>query len=177
MICYSSPEPLYFIFSSGVPALLYYSHIPTAIIALLIGFFVFWKGKQFLINRLLLAISVCFSFWVVSNLILWTNIHSDLMLFVWSFLRISFSLISILSIYFIYVFLEKKDVSLLLKIIFLILTVPIIILSPTYVNLGGFNITSCDAFMFEGFLFQFSRIFFWSIGNDLDICSASSQIS
>lgn len=160
MICYSFPKPLYFMFSSDVPALLYYSHIPTAIVALLIGFFVFRKGKQFLINRLLFAISICFSFWVVSNLILWTNIHSSFMLFVWSFLRISFSLISILSVYFIYVFLEKKDVSILLKSIFLILTVPIIILSPTQVNLGGFNITSCDAFAFEGPLFQFSRVFF-----------------
>ena len=160
MICYSFSNPLYFIFSSDVPALLYYSHISTAIVAILIGSFVFWKGKQFLINRLLFAISACFSLWVISNLILWTNIHSDLMLFVWSFLRIYFSLISILSIYFIYVFLEKKDVSILLKSIFLMLIVPIIILSPTYANLKGFDITNCDAFMFEGSLFQFSRVFF-----------------
>jgi signal transduction histidine kinase len=111
-------------------------------------------------NQLLFAISACFSLWVILNLILWTNIHSDIMLFAWSFLRVLSSLISILSIYFIYVFLEKKDVSLLLKSIFLILAVPIIILSPTYVNLSGFNISSCDAFMFEGSLFQFSRIFF-----------------
>lgn len=163
MICYSFTKPLYFIFSSDVPALLYYSHIPTAIVALLIGFFVFWKGKQFLINRLLFAIAGCFSLWVISNLILWTNIHSDFMLFAWSFLRVLSTLISILSIYFIYVFLEKKDVSLLLKSIFLILTVPIIILSPTHLNLSGFDITSCDAFAFEGSLFQFSRIFFGAL--------------
>ncbi|MDP1845291.1 MAG: ATP-binding protein [Candidatus Moranbacteria bacterium] len=160
MICYLFSKPLYFIFSSDVPSLLYYSHIPTAIVAILIGIFVFWKGKQLLINRLLFAISACFSLWVILNLILWTNIHSDLMLFVWSFLRVLSSLISILSIYFIYVFLGGKDVSFRLKIIFLILTVPIIILSSTYINLRGFNIASCDAFMFEGPLFQFSRVFF-----------------
>ncbi len=160
MICYSFSNPLYFIFSSDVPALLYYSHIPTVIVAMLIGFFVFWKGKQILINRLLFAISACFSLWVISNLILWTNIHSDLMLFAWSFLRVLSSLISILSIYFIYVFLEKKDVPLLLKSVFLILVTPVIILSPTHINLRGFNITGCDAYMFEGLLFQFSRIFF-----------------
>ena len=163
MICYSFSKPLYFLFSSDVPALLYYSHIPTAIVALLIGFFVFWKGRQLLINQLLFAISVCFSLWVISNLILWTNIYSDFMLLTWSFLRILSSLISILSIYFIYVFLEKKDVSFLLKSIFLILAVPIIILSPTYVNLGGFDITGCDAFAFEGPLFQFSRVFFGAL--------------
>ena len=160
MICYSFSNPLYFIFSSDVPALLYYSHVPTAVVAIVIGFFVFLSGRRYLINQLLFAISACFSLWVVSNLILWTNIHSDFMLFVWSFLRVLSSLISILSIYFIYVFLEKKDVSVLLKSIFLVLVIPIIALSPTYINLRGFDITSCDAFMFEGFLFQFSRIFF-----------------
>lgn len=160
MICYSFSNPLYFIFSSDVPALLYYSHVPTAVVAIVIGSFVFLSGRRYLINQLLFAISACFSLWVVSNLILWTNIHSDFMLFVWSFLRVLSSLISILSIYFIYVFLEKKDVSVLLKSIFLVLVIPIIALSPTYINLRGFDITSCDAFMFEGFLFQFSRIFF-----------------
>ena len=160
MICYLFTAPAYFLFSSDVPQLLYYSHIPVAIISILIGLFVFWNGKKLLLNRLLFAIAICFSLWVFSNLILWTNIHSNLMLFVWSFLRIFSSLISILCVYFIYVFLEKKDVPLLLKGIFLLLIVPVIILAPTHVNLGGFNLTSCDAFMFEGGLFQFYRIAF-----------------
>lgn len=163
MICYSFPKPLYMIFSSDVPALLYYSHIPTALIAMLIGVFVFWKGRQFLINRLLFAISILFSFWVISNLILWTNIRSDFLLFVWSFLRVLSSLVSILSIYFIYVFLEKKDIPLVLKGVFLALIAPIIILSSTHLNLTGFNITSCDAFTFEGSLFQLSRVFFGAL--------------
>jgi signal transduction histidine kinase len=42
----------------------------------------------------------------------------------------------------------------------LVLLVPVIVLAPTYANLGGFNLTSCDAFMFEGFLFQFYRVAF-----------------
>ena len=160
MICNLFSEPTYFFFSPDLPGLLYYSHIPAAIVALLIGFFVFLSGRKLLLNRLLLLISICFSLWILSNLILWTNIHSDFMLFVWSFLRVLSSLISILCVYFIYVFLEKKDISLLLKGVFLVLLAPVIVLAPTYVNLGGFNITSCDAFMFEGFLFQFYRIAF-----------------
>lgn len=160
MICYLFTEPIYFFFSPDVPGLLYYSHISTAIISILIGFFVFWNGKHLLLNRLLFAISACFSLWVLSNLILWTNIHSDFMLLIWSFLRIFSSLMSVLCIYFIYVFLEKKDISQLLKIILLILVLPVIVLAPTYFNLGGFNITSCDAFMFEKSLFQILRVFF-----------------
>lgn len=160
MICYLFSEPIYLIFSKDVPVLLYYSHILTAVIAILIGFFVYKNGKKFLLNKLLFAITICFSIWVVSNLILWTNIHSNIMMLVWSFLRVFSSLISVLSIYFIYVFLEKRDISILLKIIFIFLIVPVVILAPTHLNLSGFNILDCDAFMFEGVLFQFYRVFF-----------------
>jgi signal transduction histidine kinase len=163
MICYLSSNPLHFIFSQDVPALLYYSHVPTAIIAMLVGFFVLLSGKKLLANRLLFTILTSFSLWVISNLILWTNIHSDFMLFIWSFLMVLSSIISVLGVYFIYVFLEKRDVSLFLKSIFLILIVPIIVLSPTHANLSGFNITSCDAFMFEGFIFRFSNVFFGAL--------------
>ena len=160
MICNLFSEPSYFFFSSDIPSLLYYSHIPASAVALLVGLFVFLNGRKVLLNQLLLTISICFSLWTLSNLILWTNIHSDFLLFIWSFLRIFSSLISILSIYFVYVFLEKRDVSLSIKLIFLALLAPVIFFAPTTLNLAGFDITSCDAFMFEGVLFNFFKIAF-----------------
>src|SRR5262249_55546441 len=109
---------------------------------------------KFLLNRILLAISVCLSLWILTNLILWTNINSDFLLFIWTFYVVLFSFISIFSLYFIYVFLEKKDVSFSLKCVFLALLAPVLILAPTHLSLGGFNITSCDAFEFEGFWYK-----------------------
>lgn len=158
MICNLFPEPAFFLFSIDIPELLYYSHIPTTVFALLIGLFVFSNGRKLLLNRLLLVISVCFSLWTLSNLILWTNIHSDFLLFVWTLYVVLFSLISISCVYFIYVFLEKKDVSFSLKSVFLVLLAPVLILAPTYANLSGFNITNCDAFGFEGFWYRFYYI-------------------
>lgn len=154
MICNFFPDPIYLIYSTDVPGLLYYTHIPTAVISLLIGIFVFLNGRQFLINRLLLAISIFFSIWTFLNLILWTNIHSDLLLFSWTIYVVLFSFISIFSVYFIYVFLEKQDAPKLLKSSFVILLTPILVLAPTYMNLGGFDITNCDAFAFEGPLYK-----------------------
>jgi signal transduction histidine kinase len=154
MICYLFPEPTYLFFSSDVPALLYYAHIPAMIIALLVGLFVYLKGRKLLLNRLLFAISIFFSIWTIINLITWTNIHSDFILFAWSFFGLIFGLISIFSIYFVYVFLEKKDVSVHLKIIFLALLSPVLLLAPTNFNLSGFDLTNCDAFKFEGLTFQ-----------------------
>lgn len=149
MICHLYQEPLYFVFSPDVPALLYYAHIPTVIISLIFGGYIFWQNKHSLLNRLLFAISILFLLWTTANLILWTNIHSDFMLFVWSLLGVFLGLIAIFSIYFVYVFLEKKDVPLKIKYIFLALLLPVFVLSSTKLNLSGFDLTFCDAFRFE----------------------------
>ena len=153
-MCYLFPEPTYFFFSSDIPALLYYTHIPTIAISLLVGFFVFWNGKNLLLNQLFLGISIFFSLWTIIDLIAWTNTHSELILSVWSLLGLLFSFISIFCIYFIYVFLKKKDISLKIKSILILLLAPVAFLSSSSFNLSGFNITACDAFEFEHIPFQ-----------------------
>lgn len=154
MICYLFPEPTYFLYSSDIPALLYYADVPATIAALLLSFYVFWNGRKFLLNRLLFAIAVFFFFWTLSTLIAWTNINSDIILFVWSFFGLILGTISMLCIYFIYVFLEKKEISIKLRIIFLALLSPILLLTATSLNLSGFDLTNCDAFRFEWLPFK-----------------------
>lgn len=150
MICNYFPEPSYFFFVGDVSPLLYYSHIPTIVIALLIGLFVYLNGRKVLLNKLLFAITLSFAVWTLLNLISWTNIHSDFILFSWSFFYPLTGVISILSVYFAYVFVTQKDVSIFKKVFFLLLALPLFIFAPTYFNLGGFNITDCDANTFEG---------------------------
>lgn len=148
MICYLFSEPLYFLFTSGVPALLYYAYIPTTFIALFLGIYVYRNGKHLLFNKLFFVICILFSLWTISTLIEWTNIHSGLILFVWSFAGIISGLIAILSVYFIYVFLEKKNLTTSIKSILILAISPVILLSPTSLNLSGFDINACDAFKF-----------------------------
>lgn len=156
MICYLYPEPAYLIFSSDLPGLLYYSHLPASIVALLIGFFVFWNGRRLLLNRLLFVIAILFSLWTFANLVAWTNIHSDILLFTWSFFGTLSALIAIFCVYFVYAFLNKaQDVPTRVKTAFLVLLAPVITLAPTTMSLTGFDITYCDAFGFEGPVFEF----------------------
>jgi len=122
--------------------------------ALLIGFFIFWNGRKLLLNQLLFVITLCFSLWTFASLITWTNIHSDVLLFVWSFFGPLSALIAVFSVYFVYAFLNKKDAPLGLKAIFLALLAPVFILAPTTLSLSGFDITYCDAFGFEGPLYE-----------------------
>lgn len=161
MICYLYPETIYFLFSSDVPELLYYSHIPTALFVLLIGFYVFFNNRHALLNQSFLLLTICFFSWMLISLIAWTNIDGSLIAFLWPFFGVSAGLISIISIYFIYVFLHKKDVPASYKFTFLFLSLHLLLLAPTNLSISGFDITNCDAFSFEGLAY---KIYYTSLG-------------
>lgn len=161
MYCYLYEQPIYLFFfpggtSDSFLALLYYSHIPTALIALAVGLFVFFKARHLILNRLLLIISICFAFWVLASLVSWTNVRSDLILAIWPLFAITQALISIFSIYFILVFAnpERKDITKKVKLILLMLLAPVFLFAHTNLSVSGFNITDCDAFGYEGIAYK-----------------------
>jgi len=144
MFCEAWPDLKYLIFTSHVPDLLYYSHMPSIVISLLIGLFVYFKSKL-LTGKILLAISSVFSLWAILNLIVWVSPDSRLLMFIWSFFGLLYALIYILSLYFVYVFIEKKDISIKIKAILGILLLPVIFFSSTGYNLSGFDLVNCEA--------------------------------
>jgi hypothetical protein len=154
MICYLYTKPAYLFFLPEVPQILYYSHIPKTIIALLVGTLVYLSGRNNILNKLFFLLCISFSVWTISSLFAWTNLYADFLAFIWPLFAISASLLSILSVYFVYVFLEKRDVHLRTKLIFLLLLLPILLLAHTDVNISGFNLTNCDAFDYEGVWFK-----------------------
>ena len=145
LFCVVSWHPKLFIFTNQAPALLYYSHIPTIIISLALGFFVFYNSGKSLLGLLLFSTSFIFSLWSILDLMVWVGDNSILMMFVWSFFGLLFGLICILSVYFVYVFVDKRDVSIFKKIIFLLLLLPTILFTPTHYNLNIFDIAVCTA--------------------------------
>ncbi|EKE19023.1 MAG: PAS/PAC sensor signal transduction histidine kinase [uncultured bacterium] len=139
-------ETCYSLVGDAPLSLIYYSHIPTVIVALLVGLFVFVKSKKSLEGKILFSLSFVFSLWVLFNLILWTSFNSEKTMFFWSFSGLLISLMFILAFYLAYVFINKKDLEITKKIIVSILFLPIISLTPTYINLSGFSIISdCEA--------------------------------
>ncbi len=154
MICHYFEETSYLIFASDVPPLLYYSHIPVIAIALIVGLFVFLNEPKLKLNRLLLTISVIFSAWTFINLIAWTNINSQLLLGIWPFFAVFSSLLAIYTIYFVRVFATGKDISGDMKWILTLLVLPVLILASTNLSVSGFNISDCDAFGFEGEIYN-----------------------
>jgi len=147
-----------------IPQLSYYSHIPTAIIALLLGFFVFFKNKNgnSLTSKILLFTALTFSVWSVLDLSLWVSIDSRKIMFSWSIINLFEMLASSSTLYFSYVFLEKKDARLIYKLIFGLPLLVFMLFIPTMLNLTGFDIPNCEAEQGKLiYYFYFLEIFFF----------------
>lgn len=138
-ICYQVVQS-----NSEFVRLVYYSHLPTIIVALAMGVFVFLSNKG-LMGKLLLAITGVFSVWSILDLFAWISYDTGIIMFVWALLGIFDMLIFSFSLYFSYVFLDKKDISSWKKLIIFIPIIPIIILTATQFDLKGFNAVMCEA--------------------------------
>lgn len=149
MLCTDISAPYLFIFSENAPFLLYFSHIPTAFIALFLGFFVYSKTKNSVRDRavglLLLTISILFFVWSFMDIILWVSIDSNTISFVWSVINLVALLVSVFTLYFSYLFLEKKDVSLKCKTLVGSMIGLYLLLIPTTLNIVDFNHSICES--------------------------------
>jgi signal transduction histidine kinase len=124
---------------------IYYSHVPTALVSFLFGLFVFFQSRKNRASQLFFLISVLFSFWSLFDILLWTGLDSRATMFFWSIINLTENLVTVLTAYFACVFIEKKDISFKIKILFLLLFLPYVILLPTTFNIAGFNTVSCEA--------------------------------
>lgn len=147
----------YYIYSSNIPTLFFYSHFPALIVALLAGFIVFYKTNKSKIGVTLLAMTIMFSIWSLIDLVLWATNDPRIVMFAWSVQVLVEPLVYLLAFYLSYVFIKQKDLPFNLKILLVILYLPIIALLSTHFNLQGVNITDCNAI--EGPLAQYYTYF------------------
>jgi signal transduction histidine kinase len=86
-----------------------------------------------------------FALWSLFDLILWSSPDSRKTMFFWSFINLLENIVTCLTVYFSYVFLEKKDVAFKYKLFFGLLFLPLLVLMPTTYNMTGFNAVLCEA--------------------------------
>lgn len=133
-------------------SIVYYLCIPTALVSLLISFFVFFKSKYALASKILLAFSIIFSMWTFSDLIIWRTGDSRVSMFFWALLEVLDIMFFLLSLYFVYVFVDKKDISISKKLLLSCFLLPIVFLIPTDLGITGFGISDCSAIESSNFL-------------------------
>lgn len=144
MFCSDVLETRWFIFSDSVPPLLYYSHIPTAIISVFVAVFVFFNTKKRLESKLLFTMSILFSCLMFLNLVTWTNSHSYIVAFSWIISQALFVLLGIFSAYLYYSFIFKKDINFISKILGLILIVFTFGLTASGTTYEYFDLNTCE---------------------------------
>lgn len=149
LICSQYPNPVYFFFSSEVPQLLYYSHFPVLIVSLLLAIFVLINNKNRNSAIPFALVNISLAVWIMLNLVVWTQIRSDLIMFFWSIFGLVTFLICSFTFFFFKNFIDKKDFGLLPKTFWIIAILPIVFLMPTQYNLKEFSMQLCGAGGFE----------------------------
>lgn len=126
--------------------LLLYSHIPAVATVLFVAIFIYSKNSKLLPSKILLALSIAFSAWVALNITIWLGYkNADLLMFAWSLIEVFGALLFALSFYFVYVFIEQKDLSLWKKIFVFTPLIPLIVLAPTNLYLVLYDMQECVA--------------------------------
>jgi signal transduction histidine kinase len=132
-------------YSSNVPTLLYYSHIPALIVALFWGYFIFMHAHKDAKLYSLVLIFLSFAVWNVFDLLLWATNRPDITLFFWSLQIMLEALTFMFAFNMVYSHVNKRELSNLGKSLIALITAPFLLLIPTSLNLIGVNLADCTA--------------------------------
>ncbi len=158
LLCQDAVAEILGLFTFSVaPSLLLYSYIPITILTVVFGFLILIKDRGSIRSKLLFLLSLTFALWVINIIIQWISVRADMVMFAWQITAIFEILLPLLVLYFAYVFIEKRDLSWVTKIIGSGLYLLVIILTPTIYNVQSFDIIYCEGM--NGFLLYSIYIF------------------
>lgn len=143
---------------SVAPDLLFYAYIPIIIIALFVGLYIYFNNRHDLSSKLLLTTSVLFTLWVVNIIVQWIASYHSILLGAWQLTAIFEVGLFISVLYLSYVYVFKNDIPHITKIISAICIFIVAVLTPTTINIAGYNMEDCQGIV--GPLWQFLYYFF-----------------
>jgi signal transduction histidine kinase len=133
-------------FVDNAQGLLHYSHIPSGVIALIVGVIVFYKNKNSILGQTLFFISVFYSLWVFLNLTIWHGYASNsVLMFAWAPIELVGLLLFSTVAYFTLIFIRGQGIVLWKKILFFMPILPAIVFSLSQYNLVSYDIQECIA--------------------------------
>lgn len=126
--------------------LLLFTHIPSAIGGLLLSIFIYTQDKKSLLAKVLLGITITFALWTSLNLLMWLGVaNAGTVMAAWAPIEVVKLTIFFLCGYFIFVFVEGKDLSKKHKMFGALTIATIAIISVTSLNLSSYDMTECIA--------------------------------
>ena len=141
----------FLIFSDNVFGnLIYYSHLLPLIVSLLLALFIFSKNKKSLSTRWFLITTILLSIWLFLDLILWATEKPSFTMFFWSIVNMIEPMIYAGILFFMYAFIDGRDISFRNKLVVFALLLPTIVLASTFFNLATYDLTNCWREAIEG---------------------------
>lgn len=160
MICPSIEAPKFFLFTSQTSNLVYYSHLTSFFIAVLIIFLISFSKDKSASKKYLLWLISAFIFWIICSLVAWTNNYSNIIIFFWSFFGLLTCLMSIFSYWLFRSFVFNENISLKHLIWSSLILIPVVFITPTALNLKEFDINVCGIPNEGKFPYYYSAIAF-----------------
>lgn len=137
---------------------IYYSHLLPIACLIVISLFLIWNNYKNFAARALLLMTLFFSLWSLTDLVLWATANPSHTMFFWSII-IHFEVLFYFSaLYFAYYFISEKEPGFWLQLTLLIGYLPFIIFSHTTLNLQGFDYTNCYREAWEGPLVTYAYV-------------------
>lgn len=135
----------FIIAQSDIVTIVKYSHVIPTVLSLILGIFVFIKSKFNFFSKIFASFILIYCIWLIGDLIIWTLTDYNLIYTVWSFLLYIEIVFYLLAFYFALVFVKKKDISILFKIILFLFSLPPLILTVMKYSVTGFYQPWCEA--------------------------------
>lgn len=131
---------------SIAPALLFYAYVPAIALVLLLGIYVLRSDSKFrLPNNLFFLTTLFFILYLINDTVQWIAVPVVVVHFSWQLILLIKSLLLLTCFYFVYTFVEKRDMTSLMKISLTLLFLPVTVLLPTSLNIAAFNLSLCQA--------------------------------
>lgn len=126
-------------------SLIYYSHLIPVLFVLFLSILVFFKAPKNILSKIFLSFSVVFSILLIADLLTWVSSDYYLISSSWAPIDYFETILYLLGLYFILVFINRKDISRWIKIPLFILSLPPIIMTLMGISVVGFNHSICEA--------------------------------
>ncbi len=158
--CSWDTDSTFLIFSDNVFGnFVYYSHLLPVVCVGAFVLLLLWQNRRDPIINSLVVISIAFTLWSLTDLVLWATANPDHTIFFWSIIIHFELLIYFGALYFIYHYLEHRPPSWRYELGVLIAYIPVALFAHTSLNLAAFDYTNCWREAVEGPLLAYVYIF------------------
>jgi signal transduction histidine kinase len=125
--------------------LLFYTHIPTAIISLIVGIYIYYRNPKNLPAKIFFLLTFFFFLFTMGDLVEWfAFLGRNQVMFARTIIQLIDPLLFIIAFYFLYVLIKKKDLANIYKVLWLLPLLPAVAAIFLGINIIGYDWANCE---------------------------------